>query len=181
MGMAAVFVVMFMFMFMFVVMFVVMFVFVMMFMFMLVFVFMSVVMFMFVFVMMLMFVSGVMHMLMVMLVFMFVMPRIIVAGDMLIRAFQFYYGVDAGDAVPLIPFKFQLPAAQPQFFQFPPQKRGIDSQINQGPQGHIPGYAGKTVKVQCFHDTSRRLICSLSRSTALSIIRARGICSRPAI
>jgi hypothetical protein len=83
-----------------------------------------------------------------------VMLRIIIAGGMLIRTLQFYYGAGAGDAVPLVPDKFKFPAPQAKLFQLPPQNRGIGPQINQGPQGHIAGDAGVTVKVQRLHDAS---------------------------
>jgi hypothetical protein len=110
-----------------------------------------------------------------------VILRIIIVGDMILRSFQFHHRVGSGNAVPLVPDKIQLPAGQAQLFQFPPEQGGIGAQINQGSQGHISGYTGETIKMQRFHGTSRRLSRSLNRSTAFSTIRARGICSRPAM
>jgi hypothetical protein len=90
---------------------------------------------------MLMFVLVMMPVVMFMLMFVFIL------GNMAGIPAELYHRVNAGNAPPFITGKFQFPAADSQFTQFRAQVAGIDSQINQGPQGHIPGNAGGTIKM----------------------------------
>jgi hypothetical protein len=122
-----------------------------------VFVFMAVIMFVIMFMAAIMFavfvvMLMVMIMFMVMAVFvslfmMFVFMLIIVPGNMAGIAAEVHHRVDAGNAPPLVPLEFQLPALYAQFAQFQAQRIGINAQINQGPQGHIPGNTGVTIKM----------------------------------
>jgi hypothetical protein len=91
---------------------------------------------------------GVIAMMMIM-----VMPRFMVmrnAAGPVYRAGifrQFHHPLDTGDPPPFGPVKTELPARRPEFFQFPPQRIRINAQVNQGPQDHIAGNTGVTIKM----------------------------------
>jgi hypothetical protein len=59
--------------------------------------------------------------------------------------------MEAGYTAPLIPDKVQLPPVNAEPGKLRPQQIGIGPQINQSPQGHIPGDTGVTIKMQGFH------------------------------
>ena len=71
---------------------------------------------------------------------------------------QQHHGVNAVNAAPLIAAELQLPAGKSQLAKFSAQGIGVYPQINQGPQGHIAGDSGKTIKMQCFHQSASHTI-----------------------
>jgi hypothetical protein len=77
----------------------------------------------------------------------FAMPVLIIMGDMICMALQDHLRMEAGYAAPLIPAELQLPALKAQLVQLPDQVPGINAQVHQRPQGHIPGNPGGTLKM----------------------------------
>jgi hypothetical protein len=71
----------------------------------------------------------------------------VIPGTMIVPAFQFYQGVDTGNAAPVFPDECQFPSRKAELGEFGPQQIGVNPQAYQRAQGHIPGYARKTIKV----------------------------------
>jgi hypothetical protein len=79
------------------------------------------------------------------------MMRFAVLGEVIPGAARINQGAKAGYAVSAVGGEFELPAVQAEGAQLLHQFPGIDSQIDQGPQGHIAGNTGKAIKVQNLH------------------------------
>jgi hypothetical protein len=71
----------------------------------------------------------------------------VIPGAMIVPVFQFYQGVDTGNAAPVFPDECQFPSRKAELGEFSPQQIGVNPQVYQRAQGHIPGYARKTIKV----------------------------------
>jgi hypothetical protein len=85
-----------------------------------------------------------------------VLRFIFAAGGMIVpvpksRGGAVHHRMGAGDAPPFVLFKAEFPASDAEFFQFLPQEEGVHPQIHQGPEAHVAGDAGLTVKMQRFH------------------------------
>jgi hypothetical protein len=79
------------------------------------------------------------------------MVMLLIIGNMARIPVEIDYGVKTG--YPAAPFsdKIQRPAVKVEFGEFGLEIFGINAEIDERAQGHIPGNTGETVKMQCFH------------------------------
>jgi hypothetical protein len=74
----------------------------------------------------------------------------LVLGAVIPTPLQIYYRLQPRDTVPFFPAELQFPALLAEFSQFPPELIGVRPQIDQSPQGHVPGDAPMTFKMEYF-------------------------------